>query len=292
MEEENSNKSQGWKNILKIIIPYFFGVGIFQLIGYYFVGLDIANYKIIEQTTEQHFIITFFSLLGTWAVVLLFRKYIDRKTFSSLGFCKTFIIKDIFWGLAFGFVIMLLGFTCLFFTKQLIFVNIQFRPIELLLSVGIFIFVAISEELFFRGYILNNLLVSFNKYISLIISSLLFSLMHAANPSFSLISFIGLFIAGLFFGLSYIFTRSLWFPIALHFSWNFFQGSIFGFNVSGNKKKSIIEIGYQTETIWNGGAFGFEGSILCIILQIVAIFYLRWLLKNRLNNENTKTLEL
>ena len=240
MEEENSNKSQGWKNILKIIIPYFFGVGLFQLIGYYLVGLDIANYKIIEETTKQHFIITFFGLLGTFVVVWLFRKYVDHKTFTSLGFNKTFLIKDILLGLAFGFVIMLIGFTCLFFTKQIIFLNIKFNPIELLLSVGVFIFIAVSEELFLRGYILNNLLVSFNKYIALVISSLLFSLMHGANPSFSLISFISLFIAGLFFGLSYIFTKSLWFPIALHFSWNFFQGTIFGFNVSGRDTYSLI----------------------------------------------------
>ena len=285
METENIDKSQGWKNILKIIIPYFLSVGLFDLIGFYLVGLDIAKYKIIEETTEQRFIITFFSLLGTCVVVWLFRKYIDHKTFTSLGFNKTFLIKDIFLGLAFGFVIMLIGFTCLFFTKQIIFLNIQFKPIELLLSVGIFIFVAISEELFLRGYVLNNLLVSFNKYIALLISSLLFSLMHGINPNFSLISFIGLFFAGLFFGLSYIFTRSLWFPIALHFSWNFFQGTTFGFNVSGKDTYSLIATKNNSLNIWNGGNFGFEGSILSIILQLIAIGIVFIIFKNRLKTD-------
>ena len=282
MYTENIDKSQGWKNILKIIIPYFLSVGLFALIAFYLVGLDIANYKIIKETTEQRFIITFFSLLGTWAVIWLFRKYIDHKTFTSLGFNKTILIKDIFLGLAFGFVIMLIGFTCLLFTKQIIFLNIQFKPIELMLSVGIFIFVAISEELFLRGYVLNNLLVSFNKYIALLISSLLFSLIHAANPNFSLISFIGLFIAGLFFGLSYIFTRSLWFPIALHFGWNFFQGTIFGFNVSGKDTYSLLATKNNSLNILNGGDFGFEGSILSIILQIIAIGIVFIIFKNRL----------
>ena len=285
METENIDKSQGWKNILKIIIPYFLCVGLFVFIAFYLVGLDIANYKIIEETTEQRFIITFFSLLGTWAVVWFFRKYIDHKTFTSLGFNKTLLIKDIFLGLAFGFVIMLIGFTCLLFTKQIIFLNIQFKPIELMLSVGIFIFVAISEELFLRGYVLNNLLVSFNKYIALLISSLLFSLMHGANPNFSLIPFIGLFIAGLFFGLSYIFTRSLWFPIALHFSWNFFQGTIFGFNVSGKDTYSLLATKNNSLNVWNGGDFGFEGSILSIILQIIAIGIVFIIFKNRLKTD-------
>ena len=154
-----------------------------------------------------------------------------------------------------------------------------------MLSVGIFIFVAISEELFLRGYVLNNLLVSFNKYIALLISSLLFSLMHGANPNFSLIPFIGLFIAGLFFGLSYIFTRSLWFPIALHFSWNFFQGTIFGFNVSGKDTYSLLATKNNSLNVWNGGDFGFEGSILSIILQIIAIGIVFIIFKNRLKTD-------
>ena len=286
METENIDKSQGWKNILKIIIPYFLSVGLSQMIGFYLLGLEIANYKTIQETTEQLFIITFFSLLGTWAVIWVFRKYIDKKRFTSLGFNKSFFIKDIFVGLAFGFIIMLIGFACLFLTKQIIFLSIQFRPIELILSIGIFIFVAISEELFLRGYILNNLMTSFNKYIALLISSLLFSLLHATNPNFNLLSFIGLFIAGLFFGLAYIFTRSLWFPIALHFSWNFFQGTIFGFNVSGKDTYSLIVTKDNTLNIWNGGNFGFEGSILSIILQLIAIGIVFMIFKNRLKTDN------
>lgn len=238
METDYIDKSQGWKNILKLIIPYCFIVGCFQLVGFYFAGLDIANYKTIQETTGQLFIITFFSLVGTLIVVWLFLKYVDRKTFASLGFTKYFFAKDIFTGIAFGFIIMLLGFSCLILAKQTNISSIQFKPIDFILSIGVFVFVALSEELLLRGYILNNLIASVNKYIALSISSLIFSLLHAPNPNFSLLSFIGLFIAGLFFGLAYIYTKTLWFPIALHFSWNFFQGTIFGFNVSGKNTYS------------------------------------------------------
>jgi uncharacterized protein len=285
METENIDKSQGWKNILKIIIPYCIVVGIFQLIGFYFAGLDIANYKNIQETTKQLFIIAFFSLVGTFVVVWLFRKYIDKKTFTSLGLKEFYLAKDITVGIAFGFIIMLLGFTCLFLTKQINILSIQFRPIEFILSIGLFIFVAVSEELFLRGYILNNLMTSFNKFIALLISSLIFSLLHALNPDFNLLSFIGLFIAGLFFGLAYIYTRSLWFPIALHFSWNFFQGTVFGFNVSGKDTYSLIVTKDNTQNIWNGGNFGFEGSIISIILQLVAIGIVFMIFKNRLTTD-------
>ena len=285
METENIDKSQGWKNILNIIIPYLFVVGIFKFIGAYFAGIDIVSYKDIQETTKQLFILTFFSLVGTFVMVWLFRKYIDKKTFTSLGFDKSFLAKDIIVGLAFGFIIMLLGFTCLLLTQQINFLSIQFKPIEFILSIGVFIFIAISEELFLRGYILNNLMTSFNKSIALLISSLIFSLLHAANPNFNLLGLISLFIAGLLFGLTYIYTRSLWFPIAIHFSWNFFQGTVFGFNVSGKDTYSLIVTKNNTQNIWNGGNFGFEGSVISIILQLVAIGIAFMIFKNRVTTD-------
>lgn len=124
-------------------------------------------------------------------------------------------------------------------------------------------------------------MLSFNKYIALLISSLIFSLLHAANPHFNLIGMLGLFIAGLFFGLSYIYTKNLWFPIALHFSWNFFQGTIFGFNVSGKDTYSVLVTNETISSLWNGSSFGFEGSLLSVLFQILAIGVLYLILKKR-----------
>jgi hypothetical protein len=87
--------------------------------------------------------------------------------------------------------------------------------------------VAVVEETLFRGYVLKNFMESFNKYAALIISSGLFSSMHYFNLDFDLFSFFSLFLAGILFGISYIYTKNLWFPIALHLSWNLFQ-ALFG----------------------------------------------------------------
>ena len=286
MENILQDKSQGWKNILKLIIPYIFIVGTCQMIGYYFAGLDITNYQNIHKTPKESFIVTFSTLVSTFITVWLFRKFVDKKTFASLGFEKILIAKDIFIGLILGFIIMLSGFTCLILSKQLEFLTIQFNLTDLLLSIGIFIFVAISEEVLLRGYILNNLMTSFNKYFALIISSVIFSLLHVANPNFNLFSLFELFISGLFLGLAYIYTKSLWFPIALHFSWNFFQGTIFGFNVSGIEQYSLIVTKYKTANIWNGGGFGFEGSILSVFFQLFSIVIIILIFKKRLTKNN------
>lgn len=284
MEIVFQDKSQGWKNILKIIIPYFIIVGICQLAGLYFAGLSIDYYNDIVPTTKQLFIIMFSGLIGTLTVIWIFKKYVDKKPFISLGFQNVLIVKDIFIGFIFGFIIMLTGFTALLLSNQIEFLNIIFRPVDLILSGGLFLFIAISEELLLRGYMLNNLMTSFNKYVALIISSIVFSILHAANPNYSLLGMMSLFMAGLIFGLAYIYTNNLWFPIALHFSWNFFQGTIFGFNVSGKDTYSLIITKNYTANIWNGGEFGFEGSILSIIFQLMAIILVCLIFKNRLKN--------
>jgi len=274
MESVILDKSKGWKNILKIIIPYIFIVGAFQLIGYYIAGMDFKHTANIETTPFQTFVITFSTLTGTVFVVWIFRKYVDNKTFVSLGFGREFAGIDILTGFILGFILLLSGFVILILVRQIEFVKFQFNPADLILSVGIFIFVAITEELLVRGYILNNLLTSFNRYTALVISSLIFSLMHGANPNINFFSLFELFICGLFLGLSYVFTRSLWFPIALHFSWNFFQGPVFGFNVSGIELNSMIVTKYDIANLWNGGEFGFEGSVLSLIFQLIAIGYI------------------
>lgn len=65
-------KTQGWKNILKIIIPYFIVLGIFHFIGSLIVGIDPKSYK--EATTQQYFILLLFNMVGTATVIGFFKK--------------------------------------------------------------------------------------------------------------------------------------------------------------------------------------------------------------------------
>ena len=154
--------------------------------------------------------------------------------------------------------------------NEIKYVKTVFKIKEIILSVGLFLIVAINEEVLMRGYVLRNLMYSFNKYIALIFSSILFSLMHGLNPNMDWFSYLNLFLAGILLGSTYIFTQNLWFPIALHFSWNFFQ-SLFGFNVSGQDFYSLIEFKIAKPNLINGGLFGFEGSIFCIVIQLILI---------------------
>ena len=70
---------------------------------------------------------------------------------------------------------------------------------------------------------------------------------------------------------TYIFTKNLWLPISLHLFWNFFQGPVFGYQVSGQKTESLFHIKTVGNAMIHGGEFGFEGSIICTIMNSLAI---------------------
>jgi uncharacterized protein len=254
---------KGWQRILLLIIPYLFIVGTFQLIGAFIAGVDITNLE-PKKISTQELTISIFDLFGTFFVLWLFMKFVDKEHFTKLGFQTKNRLKEFIIGILIGLIIMSLGYFILIGLKEIFFIRIHFNYKELLISILLYTIVALVEETLFRGYILKNLMNSFNKYIALVISSILFSLMHGFNPNIDLFSLFNLFLAGIVLGLSYIHTKNLWFPIAMHLSWNLFQ-TLLGFNVSGQDTYSMIEFGKNEGNLINGGAFGFEGSYLSII---------------------------
>ena len=263
------NKNRGWQRILLIILPYIFIVGIFQYIGALIVKVDIAAID-SHKTSEQHMIMSFFSLLGTLLVIWFFMKYLDKERFMKVGFDTKNRLNEFLVGIVIGAFIMTAGYLILLFLDEINFERVIFDFKEIIISIFLFIIVAVMEELLMRGYILKNLMISFNKYVALIVSSVLFSLMHGFNPNIDLFALTNIFLAGILLGISYIHTKNLWFPIALHLSWNLFQ-TILGFNVSGKKTYSLIEFGITENNLLNGGEFGFEGSILSLIAMLITI---------------------
>lgn len=260
---------EGWQRIVLLIIPYLFIVGIFQVFGALMAGIDITDFE-CQKTSYQQLLISVFDLIGTFLVLWIFMKFVDKERFIKLGFefkgkLKTFVI-----GVFIGLIIMSFGYLILIYLKEIFFIRINFQFRELLVTIALYTIVAVVEETLFRGYILKNFMNSFNKYIALIISSILFSLMHCINPSINLFSLLDLFLAGIVLGLPYIYTKNLWFSIAMHLSWNLFQ-TLFGFNVSGLDTYSIIEFEIIDGNLINGGGFGLEGSYLSIIAEILTL---------------------
>ncbi len=267
-------KYMGWLRVLALVIPYMVTVGIFQLIGYFVTGVDLYPLD-LTKTAEQHAIISFFSFIGTLLVIWIFTRFWDKEKFIDLGFHTTNRLKEFLIGIGSGLLVMGMAYVLFLILGQIHFINLNLDFNNIILSVVVFSLVAVTEEVLIRGYVLKNLMISFNKYVALIISSLLFSFMHGANPNVDWLSLVNLFLAGILLGLSYIHTRNLWFPIALHLSWNLFQ-TLFGFNVSGQDFYSMVNFKIVENSVLNGGDFGFEGSVFCVMAQLILITGIWW----------------
>jgi membrane protease YdiL (CAAX protease family) len=265
-----SRPSRGWIRVLLILLPFGFFVGISQVLALFSLGVKLQD-RSFHPNTFQATVIELFMLAGVFAVVAIFRRWIDRDSFQSLGFGFRNVRKESLLGLLSGIIMITAGFLLLLILHQIAWVGTNPDAANFVFSIVLFVAVAFTEELFFRGYILNNLMGSMNRWIALVISAMFFSAVHMGNAHFTSYSFLSIVMAGLLLGLPYIFTKSLWMPIGLHFSWNFFQGTIFGFSVSGNSEYSLITQSRTTDTIWNGGEFGFEGSLLAVIFLALAI---------------------
>lgn len=138
---------------------------------------------------------------------------------------------------------------------------------------------AIFEEILVRGIIFRIMEEKLGSYIALIISALIFGALHLANPNATIATAFGLAIqAGLLLGAAFIYSKNLWFPIAIHFAWNFMQSAIYGANVSGNAiKKTLIVSKIEGPDWLTGGEFGPEGSIQATVFCFIATLGLLFL---------------
>ncbi|NOV01965.1 CPBP family intramembrane metalloprotease [Paenibacillus sp. LMG 31457] len=145
--------------------------------------------------------------------------------------------------------------------------------IDLLSGFLLFIGVAVNEELFARGYLQGLVKARFGSGAAVSISTLVFAFLHTFNPGMwsSPMPLLNLLLAGLLFGLSRELSRGLWMPVGMHLSWNFIQGCIFGFQVSGTPMPSIFQAYTQGKPLLSGGSFGAEGSFVTTIVLVAGI---------------------
>ncbi|MBD9144018.1 MAG: CPBP family intramembrane metalloprotease [Bacteroides clarus] len=189
---------------------------------------------------------------------------------AGLGRSLAIRKKDLLSGISLAIVLYAVGFGVSLLAGAIEIAGVVFNPSSLLISFVFFLLVAITEEFALRGFVLERMLQGgVNKFWALFLSATLFSLVHIANPNFDFLSFINILLAGILLGSSYIYTRNLCFPIALHWFWNWIQGPVLGYEVSGNKFcDGLLTLYLPEANLINGGAFGFEGSILCTVLMV------------------------
>jgi membrane protease YdiL (CAAX protease family) len=223
------------------------------------------------------FIFAVLSILVGW----LCGRFLEGLPFRALGVWLTKNwLKDICLGVLFGAASILLaaGVAVVFGGLSLNF-NQNRGSSAILLTLGIALFVftvgAIAEEALFRGYLFQTLSRANLAWVAIAITSLFFASAHLNNENASYVSTLNTALAGIWFGIAYLKTRTLWFPIGLHLAWNWTQGAILGIPVSGITKLTtapLFEVSNFGANQITGGNYGIEGGIACTIALILSMF--------------------
>jgi membrane protease YdiL (CAAX protease family) len=175
----------------------------------------------------------------------------------------------------FGFFVFALCLLTLLFARSkkigffhyVLFALLLFGLFTALVSLVIVVSGAVQEELIFRGLLFRKLERSFGSWIALGVSAVLFGILHIIVPNATLVGAIAIMVtAGVLIAAVYILTRSLWWAIGIHVGWNFFEGPVFGTQLSGHTLSSFFSSTMTGPVAWTGGAFGPEAGLACILL--------------------------
>ena len=254
-------------------------VGPFSLvIGFLVEFFSPGNGTASIQEFFYHYFL-YYELFSFVIILFLFMfwvKVIEKNDLSSLGFVKRNWLKYLAWGILTSLVQM--GVIALFYQGSGIGTfelnELSLKPILFIL--GLFPFWLLqggTEEVATRGWLLTRIAARTNLPLAIAISSSLFGILHMGNAGVTFLSVLNIILDGVLAGLLFIYTDSIWLVVAQHGTWNYVQGNLLGFQVSGTgADASIFSFTMGSGPDWlTGGAFGAEGSIITTLVLLVSL---------------------
>lgn len=215
------------------------------------------------------------ALMAIGALLMIFQTYPTRN-FESVFVVKRNILSGFLKGTGIGLALI---FTCtalMYINGNVLFLPSRVELSSILIYLLFFILVGISEEFVFRTFPLVVFSERYKLWLSIFINGLLFGLIHFSNPHFSALSLINITLCGILFALITLQKRNIWWSVGIHFGWNFCQGTLLGFKVSGIDALGLMVSKPIGDITFSGGSFGIEGSVIC---TFVLILYIVWLIR-------------
>jgi uncharacterized protein len=212
--------------------------------------------------------------LASALAYLLFTMFVERKPLKD--FEPEGALKEWGWGVAIGAGAMtaIVGVIAAMGGYSVIGTN---GPMVLVPLIGMAMQSGIMEEILFRGLVFRFVEQWLGSVIALLVSALLFGLVHLGNPNANLFAGIAIAIeAGILLGAVYMITRRLWAVIGVHMAWNVMQGSVFGIKVSGTDIPGFLISETSGDSLLTGGAFGAEASLPALIIATGLGLYFLW----------------
>lgn len=212
------------------------------------------------------------SFISSLVFILLYVKFFEKNSLKTLGFKNSSIFKSISIGffLAISAVFIIIS-TMVTLTDVKISVSDENNYKVLFLAIILFTIQGFTEEIVFRGYLMNRIAASKGKWMGVFINSLFFTIFHITNQSSSYLSSLNIYVIGVVLSLIFWYTDNIIIDGIFHGTWNFIIGLVLGINLSGiNMPYSIFKTSLNSNnSVITGGNFGIEASIITTIFFII-----------------------
>ena len=258
-----------WKWLLLLIAGSFLFI-----LAYGFSSIPTALDEAVNMPLWLQAILCVLTSAGVLALYALWWKWTEKRKATDLPLRRLAGDTALGFGVGILFFILVTGCIALLGGYRVGSVNWDWNA--LIRSLFIFLVVGVGEEVLFRGIVFRMIDDRWGTVVALAVSALIFGFVHITNNNATVWSSVAIAVeAGLLLGAAYKWSGTLWVPIGIHWSWNYFQGPIFGFAVSGGDTPSHIKPVIQGSDWLTGGSFGAEASIPAFVLGLsLAIVFL------------------
>ena len=245
---------------------------------------DMTSYmEVVETFTTQMpdwmMILQLFSTAIATATAIFYCRWIEKRSLASMGMRRPYFLREYGVGVLVGITLIAacVGICCISGSMKLH--ASSFSPLIWLLYLLGFLIQGMSEEVLCRGYMMVSVSRKNSLVLAVLTNSVIFGLLHLANPGFGLLPLLNIILFGIFESIYVLKRGNLWGACAIHSFWNFFQGNIFGISVSGTGAGASPLAATMTpgQELINGGTFGIEGGLVVSVVMTLAILVLLFL---------------
>lgn len=219
-------------------------------------------------------LLSLFATAITTFVCIFYCRKIERRSMASIGFRKSGWLGRYLKGYAIGTGMLLLCALILWLMGDLDFAFADRIPVLYILAFFAgFVIQGMSEEVCVRGYLMVSLGNRCHMAVAIVISSVVFALLHLGNPGLTFLAMLNLTLFGIFMAVYILRTDDIWGACAIHSAWNFAQGNLVGIRVSGTAQLPTVAVMQPLgeQALFHGGDFGLEGGLIVTLVTLAAI---------------------
>ena len=215
------------------------------------------------------------SFAGVWLMLWAWMRFVDQRPMSCLGLHGPG--SDVWIGVAIAVAILAIDVVTMTASGQ---VTMSWTSpsamamVFIIAAILLFLVQGCAEEAVLRGYLMQSVAAKWGIPAGLAIQAVVFAALHGANPGTTWVALVNVAGFGLMLGLLVVWRGNLLAAMGFHTVWNWLQGMVLGFDVSGLEfHHSVMTTARVTGSrSWlTGGTFGAEGSVISTIVLAILI---------------------